>query len=148
MHIGLDAVMGADLEAHRMLRTGARHIAHIGVEDQRLIRRLAFEVHGGRDEGHVLDRDADLLDRRHQNIALLVLAQDRGEEPHQRGAADRRAVIEPGAVAADAHVDLTAIGRVPALDRARLRRIAGTRARGKEAGQRIRDVGGKESHRL
>ena len=54
---------------------------------------------------------------RHEHVALRVLAQDRGEQLDQRRPADRRAVVEPGAVGGDAHVDLAAKGRVPALDR-------------------------------
>ena len=43
------------------------------------------------EERRVVDLDADPLDRRDQHIAIAVLAQDRGEQLHQRRAADRRA---------------------------------------------------------
>src|SRR5690606_20643687 len=66
----------------------------------------------------ILDADADLLHGRDEiGLAVLVLAQHGRKELHQWHPADRRAEVEPGAVAPDLHVEIAAEGRIPALDR-------------------------------
>ena len=96
------------------------------------------DAHLDGEERRVVDLDADALDRRHQHVAFAVLAQDRGEELHERQAADRRAQVEPRSVGGDAHVDVAAVGRIPQVHR---RGAALGEARGfAEAGKRL--IGG------
>jgi hypothetical protein len=99
-----------------MLRPHRDDVVDIGAEGDAAFLALAFDRHLDRQEGRVLDLDADPLDRGDQDVAVRVLAQHRGEELHQRRPSDRRVVVEPGSVACDSQRDLAAIGRVPALD--------------------------------
>jgi hypothetical protein len=88
-------------------------VADVGGEDQ--VVALAPDRHGP--ERQILDRDLQLLDRRHQMIAVRVLAQDGREQPHQRLAADGRSLVHPDAVASNDDVDLAAVFGVPQVDR-------------------------------
>lgn len=72
-------------------------------------------------EGHVLDRDAAALDRRHHPIdAVGLAAQDRGEQPDQLDPPDRRAAIGPRAIPEDGEAEIAAvaIGRAAAAGEA------------------------------
>ena len=93
--------MGASLEPQGVGGSGARHVPDIGLEHEGLTLGSVLRMHGGREEGRILDLDAHLLDRGDEHVAITILAQDRREEPHQGGPADRRAVVEPGSVGAD-----------------------------------------------
>ena len=75
----------------------------------------AGHCHLDGEEGRVLDLDPDPLDRRDEHISVGVLAQDGREELDERRPADRRADVVPRAVGGDAHVDLAAIGGIPAF---------------------------------
>src|SRR6516162_359328 len=60
--------------------------------------------------------DAALLDGRNQEITVALAFQHRCEQLYQCRPADRRFEIEPCTVAGDAHVEIAAKRRIPALD--------------------------------
>ena len=86
-----------------MIGAGLHPILHIGPEPQGTTVFPRFFGELDCEKWRILDLDADLLDRCHQDVAILVLAQNGREELHQRRPPDRRAVVEPSAVAGDAH---------------------------------------------
>ena len=112
-HIGLQAFRGAALETKRMFAVDRHHVLDIGAERQPRFVRLVLDAHLDRQKWRVVDLDPDFLDRRHQNIAVALLAHDRGEQLHERRPANRRATIKPCSVGSDAHVDIAAVGRIP-----------------------------------
>jgi hypothetical protein len=120
-----------------MLGAGRDEVVDVRAERELPPGTRALDRHLDGEERRVLDRDADALDRRHEHESLRILAQHRGEELYERRPADRRAVVEPGAVGGDAHVDLAAIGRLPALDRGRPLSAAGGSERGAQARERV-----------
>ena len=98
---------------------GARlgQIPDIGGEGQVLSPARALHIHQHGDERDIFDDDAHLLARRDKDKAVRVLTQNGREQPDEFLAADRRALMEPGAVARDANVDIAAVRRVPLFDR-------------------------------
>ena len=124
------------VEAQGVRGVDTDEIVDVGPEGDLPPGPLPVHRHLDREEGRVLDRDADALDRRDEHEALRIAAQDRGEQLYEGGPADRRAVIEPGSVGGDAHVDVAAERRVPALDRRRSFRASGGPNRGAETIQR------------
>ena len=127
MEIGLQpARLGLIDEAQFVLRPSFHDVADIGAKRQRLPVAFSRHVHLDRHERRILDADADLFHRRDEiGPAVFVLAQDRGKQLHQRHAADRRAEVEPGPIAANFHVEVAAEWRIPALHRRRT--LAGAR---------------------
>uniref|UniRef100_A0A0N5A026 NAD-specific glutamate dehydrogenase n=1 Tax=Parastrongyloides trichosuri TaxID=131310 RepID=A0A0N5A026_PARTI len=104
---------GVGLDHDGMVRPRLDHVADIRREAQNPIRRL----HGHRPKRQVLDPDLQLLGGRDQMIAVRVLPQHRREQPHQFGAANGRAFMDPHAVGADQDVDVAAMLRMPQVHR-------------------------------
>jgi hypothetical protein len=101
-----------------MLRTRDNGVAAVQAESDLPIPAFSFGVHPNCPEGRGFDIDFQLLDRGHQHMAAVRLApENRREQPDHRRAADRRALVIPGAVARDAHVAMAAAVRIPLLDR-------------------------------
>ena len=90
---------------------------HIGAESEFTVRALTVLFHFNGKKRRVIDTDADLLNRRHQKILVRLALEDRGKQLHQRRAADRRAEIEPRAVAGNPHIEIAAERRIPEVDR-------------------------------
>ncbi len=86
----------------------------------RCSRHLPGCLHLDGKERRILDLHVDLLGRRHEiGAPVLVLAQHTGEKLDQGRPPYRAVAIEPGAVAANLQTDIAAIGRMPALHRRR-----------------------------
>ncbi len=64
------------LEAERVLIVGSRRVIHIGAKRQADIGALALDLEFDRQKGSVVNLEADLLHRRHQDIAVAVLTQN------------------------------------------------------------------------
>ena len=80
-HIGLQALRGAALEAKRVLAVDSHQCPRHWCGTSVAVRPpSSLDAHLDRQKRRVVDPDADLLDRRHQDIAVAVLAQDRGEQ--------------------------------------------------------------------
>ena len=97
----------------RMLRTRHRQLAQIGGEAQPLLVPRDID----RDEGRVVDGDADLFDRGDEVMPVALALEDRGKKLDHPLATDRRALVEPRAVARDPHVEITAERRIPQMHR-------------------------------
>ena len=110
---------GFGLEAQRMVRPARDPIVDIGAEVEHPAGRLFLDIKLDREERRILDLDAALLNGRDQEILFALALEHRGEQLDQRRPADRRLEIEPGAVGGDAHVEIAAKRRIPALDRRR-----------------------------
>ena len=54
------------LEAQAMIRVAAHDVVDIGAENEALLRPAVLDLHLHREKRRVVDADADLLDRRHQ----------------------------------------------------------------------------------
>jgi len=140
-------VGGGAFEAQRMLGVDRDDVVDVGAKHQPPRALGLADLHLDGDERRVVDRDPDPLDRRHQNVTVHVLAQNRSEQLDQGRPADRRAAVEPRPVGGDAHVDFAAIGRIPKITRRRrfgqtaegaLRRAAGRHNLALVCGQRCR----------
>ena len=94
---------------------GVHHdeIFDIGAERQARLAEIVLASHLDGEKRRVINSYSDPLDRGDEDMAIGVLAQDRGEQLDQRRPADRRAAVKPGSVGGDAHFDLAAIGRIP-----------------------------------
>ena len=66
-----------------MVRPGRHSVADIGGEGELLVLAFALDRQQHGEKGRVLDRDAQLLRRRHQHETLVIFAQDGREQPHQ-----------------------------------------------------------------
>src|ERR1700733_3750445 len=110
---------GADLglEAQRMLRPASPPVIHIGAEVQHPAGTTILDLELDCEEWRIIDRNPALLHRRDQEIVVAFALEYGGKQLHQRRPADRRLEIEPGAVGSDAHIEIAAERRVPALDR-------------------------------
>ena len=114
MQVGLQAAgFMFGLEAQRMALPARHPLVDIGAEGERARRPRPFGFHLDRRERRIVDRDADLLDRRDQEILVALALEHRGEQLHQRRPSDRRLHVEPGAVGRDAHVEIAAERRIP-----------------------------------
>ena len=111
------ARFGVAFDADRMLGACCCHVAEIRLERE----RLALAAVSGREvDGYkrrVVDGDADLFDGRDEYVAVAVLAKDCGKQLYQFGSANGRAHIKPCAIAGNAHVEITAIWRIPEVNR-------------------------------
>ncbi len=86
----------------------------IGAETQPLARPLPLAVEFHREEGGILHRDRDLLERGEKPVtAVGGPTQGGGEQAHELGPADRRPLVVPGAPPVDAHPDVPAAGPRP-----------------------------------
>ena len=112
-HIWLEALRGAGLETKRMFRIYGHYVFDVGAEREPRFVRLAAAPHFDRQKRRIVDPDPDLLDRRHQDVTLVLTAHDRGEQLDEWRPADRRATIKPCSIGSDAHVDIAAVGRIP-----------------------------------
>src|SRR5262245_148017 len=84
-------------------------VIEIGSERQGLFltRTRGVNLNGGK--GRVVYADPGPFHRRYQPIVAVIFSpQYRGKQLHQRFAANRRTMIEPCTVMADAHVDIAA----------------------------------------
>jgi len=115
MDIGPRRAVRRGLDPERIVGAGRHLVAETGGEGDAV--RADLGIHG--DEGRVRDPDADLLGRGDEEEAPVLALQHRGEQPDHRRPADRRALVEPGPVGPDLHVQLAAIGRVPQMHRRR-----------------------------
>ena len=101
----------ADFHADRMSRSRVDPVVQIGAKPEDLAVTYAFGVAFDRREGGVVDQDPAALGRRDQPVfARVVALQDGRKELDQRLACNRRALVEPGAVAGDANIEV-ATGR-------------------------------------
>jgi len=120
MQIGLEPTgLVLRLEAQCVILPAGHPVVHIGAKRERARSPLAFLLHLDRGERRIVDRDADLLDRRDEKVSPGFALEHRGEQLDQRGTPDRRLEIEPGAVGGDAHVEVAAERRVPQVNRGR-----------------------------
>ncbi len=118
MQIGLRcSCLRVDLNPERMLIVKRDALAYVRFkyQDARAFITLAVDVNG--DKWHILNNNSDLFDRRDQKISIALPLQNRGKQPHERWPPNRRALVKPGTIAPDAHVDLAAIGRIPQMHR-------------------------------
>ena len=109
-----------------MLGVERHHIIDIGAKAQHLVRTgpLGQEFHG--DKGGILHVDPAVFHRGGQPIdAVLVAAQDGGEQFDEGEAADGRPLVVPLAVSVDSHIKIATDVR----DRAGTGRRAGRRGR-------------------
>lgn len=78
----------------------------------------ALRVHLNCPEGRVLDVDFQLFDGSDQHVAAVRLTPKYGrEEADHCRSPDRASLMEPGTVASDAHFAVTAVFRLPLVDR-------------------------------
>ena len=104
--------IGNDREGMRVIEGG--DFVDVRAEAQDLLPAAAFGHQFDGDEGRVFDDDAAHLGRRDQPVvADLVAGEHRGEQADELFAADGRAVVIPGAIAADAHVEIAAQRSAP-----------------------------------
>ena len=127
---GLSGI-GGTLDTDRQIGARNRDIPKVGLERERLVGAAAFGLEIDGDKGGIFDLDADLFDRRDQEIIVIFTDQNRRKEFHQPHAANRGALIEPGAVAFDLHVQIAAKRRVPLLYRRQSACFGGGNRRGK-----------------
>ena len=101
-----------------MIGTGGDDLVGVGTERQRLLPAVAAPVQFHRDEGRVLDLDAAAFGGGLQPpVAVGVAPQHRGEQTDQFLPLDRRAAIQPGAVAANEERQIAAFDRHAAAAR-------------------------------
>ena len=100
-----------------MLRPGNGLVTDMGGERQHLIKTgpVSVEIRGH--ERGVFDCDSHLFDRCHEEILVLVLAENRREKLNQFEASNRCAKVEPRTITCDPHVQIPAKRRVPQVDR-------------------------------
>src|SRR3984957_11181236 len=108
---------GFRLEAQRVLRPARYPIVDIGAKVQHAAFGAILDIELDGEKRRVVDSDAALLHRRNQEVTVALALEPRGDRLHQRRPADRRLHVEPGAVGGDAHIEIAAERRVPALDR-------------------------------
>src|SRR5580692_312953 len=100
-----------------MVRPALNPIVDIGAKVQHAAFGAILDIELDGKERRVVDGDAALLHRRYEEVAVALALEHRGEQFYQRRPADRRLHVEPGAVGGDAHIEIAAERRVPALDR-------------------------------
>src|SRR5262245_24479203 len=92
-----------------MLGVQGHLLVQIGAEHQRLPLALARGVNLNGRKRHIIDADSGPFHRRYQPIVAVIFSpQYGGKQLHQWFAANRRTMIEPRTVMADAHVDIAA----------------------------------------
>ena len=106
-----------EADAQRMLLTGLHHIVNIGDETQQLRFALPAHVQPHRDEGRIFDLDTDLFHRRKQEVIIAIASNHCGEQTNHRRTPDGRALVKPGTVSCDTHVEVAAEWRVPQMHR-------------------------------
>ena len=89
----------------------------MGLKSQPLIFAGSRHLEIHRHEGRIVHRDADLFDRRDEEILVAFLLQDRREQPHQFEPPDRGAEVEPRSIARNPYVEIPAIWRIPQVNR-------------------------------
>ena len=133
--IGADVKIGREPAVSRLFEPKAmvgvaRHpIVDIGAEAQQRSALVRVLDHFDSQKRRIVDLDADLLDRRHQEVFVALALQNGREQPHQGGTTDRRAEIEPGSVRSDAHVEIAAERRIPQMYGRQALALGGARQR-------------------
>jgi hypothetical protein len=100
-----------------VLRPGNHQIIRVEPERQRVIGTRAID----RDEGGILDRDGQLLERGDEPVLPVLVALEQAREgAHHCLAPDRLAFVIPRPVGGDPHLAVAALLRCPAFDRRQL----------------------------
>jgi NAD(P)-dependent dehydrogenase (short-subunit alcohol dehydrogenase family) len=125
--LGFEAVADKNARRGAVLRVeNAQRV--LGIEDHGIAaveakRDLAFAafalaVHLDGAEGSPIDVDLELFNRRDEQMSSVGFAPEHGrEQPDHRRPPDRRSLVEPGAVASDAHAGMAAALRIPLVNR-------------------------------
>src|SRR5579862_7078666 len=97
---------GFGIEAQFVRRSASDPLVDIGpkVEDLSGIPVRHFELDG--DKWRVVNLDAAFLHRRDQEVIVAFALEYGSEQLDERGPADRRLEIVPGAVGCDAHIQI------------------------------------------
>ena len=100
-----------------VIGTGGNKVADIGFEGQDLCLTFTrwLEIDGYK--RRIIDSDTDLFDRSDEEIVVAVFPQNRREQADQFETPDRRSEVKPRPVTGDAHVQITAKGRIPQVYR-------------------------------
>ncbi len=119
--VGLEAIAARfPCEAEGMRRACADDVVDVGAENQILPRPWIAHLHLHREKRRIGNLHVHLFRGRDEVVLSVgILAQHAREQLDEGHAPDRAAGIEPGAVAADGHADVPAVGRVPFFDRRR-----------------------------
>jgi len=105
-------------QAQRMLRSEDHRIPGVQSKGDPPITPCTLGVHFDRPERRRVDVDLQLLDRCHEHMAAVRFApQDCREQADHRLPQDRPALMIPGAVTRDAHFGMSAVRRIPLVDR-------------------------------
>jgi len=110
---------------NRVRDTGIDLVIDVGEEAQPLGLPLTEHVEPVGNERRILDLDTDLLDGRHQKVAVVVTSQHTGKQPDHRRTADRCTQVVPRTIARDTHVEIAAKRRVPQMHRRQAALFAG-----------------------
>src|SRR5262245_14396826 len=102
-----------------MILAAGDPVVDVGAEVEDVARRPIRNLEFDREERRVVHRDAALLDRRDQKIPVAFTLEYGSKQLDQRGPADWRLHVEPGAVGRDPHVEIAAKRRIPQVYRRR-----------------------------
>src|SRR5262245_48350441 len=100
-----------------MLGATLHVIVNIGHKAEDWPRQPALHLHCNREKWGVFDSDSAFFNWRDEEIPIPFALEQRRKELDQSGPADRRLLVEPGAVSRDTHVDFAAIRWIPQVHR-------------------------------
>ncbi len=115
-NVGRGLTIVAPSHTNRMLRPGWDTIADMGRKDDFLRLSIAAGLEIDCNEWGVFNPDSDFFDWRDKEIFTIFAFQYARKKPNKRRASDRCAVVEPGPVPPDFHIQVAAERWIPKMN--------------------------------